>query len=262
GFSTKNASIAYYSDSYIDYVLIVFMLIAGTNFTLIYKLMKGDLKSLFNSGEFKIYISIVAISSAFIAYHLYSGSGNDVASDIKYALFQVSSIITTTGFINADYEQWSSSSQLILMTLMFIGGCAGSTAGGLKVIRLIILLKFMYNELKRLIHPQAIIHVKFGNFTVDNKVLANVVGFFTVYVVIAVMSTIVISSFGIDFVSSLGAVSATLNNVGPGFGDLGPTDNFSALPAVVKWILSFLMMLGRLEIYTVIILITPIFWRK
>jgi trk system potassium uptake protein TrkH len=262
GFSTKNLSIAYYKSEYIDYVITVFMIIAGTNFSLLYWLLKGKFKNLFTNGEFLFYLSIIGFATLLIGLDIFFNQNGNLFESIRFSIFQVASIITTTGFVTADYEQWSAASQLILFALMFIGGSAGSTGGGFKVIRLIIIIKFIYNELIRLIHPQAIIFVKFRNLSVDSKVLVNVAGFFMIYVLIAAVSTLIISFFDIDILTSLGAVAATLNNVGPGLGEVGPIDNFSKLPDIVKWILSFLMMLGRLEIYTVVIMFTPHFWKK
>ncbi len=262
GFSTKNASVGAYSSAYIDYVIIVFMILAGTNFSLLYWLLRGKFRNLFTNGEFRFYISIILLSTFFIGIHLFFNHNGNVFDSLRYSLFQVVSIMTTTGFATADYELWSPSSQLILFGLMFVGGCAGSTGGGLKVIRLIILFKFIYNELVRLIHPQAIIYVKFGSLSIDKKVLVNVAGFFMIYVMIAAAGTIIVSFFDIDLLTSFGAVAATLNNVGPGIGYVGPTENYSQMPDAVKWILSLLMMLGRLEIYTVVILMAPAFWKK
>ncbi len=262
GFSTKNASVGAYNSVYIDYVIVFFMITAGMNFSLHFRMLKGSFKEIARSSEFLFYISIIAVITFLIGYEDFIYQFHNLGDSIRYALFQVVSIMTTTGFGTADYEKWSVSTNFLLFALMFIGGCAGSTGGGIKVIRIIILFKFIYNELIRLIHPQAVIIVKFGNIAVDRQVLINIAGFFMIYVFITAISTIVISFFNVDFITSLGAVAATINNIGPGFGLVGPTKNYSALPEAVKWILSFLMMLGRLEVYTVIILFSPAFWRK
>ena len=262
GFSTKNASVAAYSSFYIEFVIIIFMFVAGLNFSLIHKLFLFKFKEFFTNREFLFYLLIVLVSTIIIGYDIFTNIYGNILDSVRYSLFQVVSIMTTTGFATADYELWSQSSHLILFALMFIGGSAGSTAGGIKVIRLLILIKFIYNELIRLIHPQAVIIVKVGNYALDRQVLINITGFFVVYVLIAAFSTIFVSLFGIDMVTSLGSVAATLNNIGPGFGLVGPIDNYSHLPDPVKWYLSFLMMLGRLEIYTVIILMVPKYWKK
>ena len=262
GFSTKNVSVGAYSSAYIEYVIIVFMIIAGTNFSLLYWLLRGKFKILFTNSEFKFYIAIIAVSTFTIGIQLFFNNNENAFDSLRFALFQVVSIMTTTGFATVDYELWSPSAHLILLSLMFVGGCAGSTGGGLKVVRLIILLKFVYNELVRLVHPQAIIYVKFAHHSLDRKVLANVSGFFMIYIMIAVTGTIIVSFFDIDILTSFSAVAATLNNIGPGIGLVGPMDNYGHFPDAVKWLLSFFMMLGRLEIYTVVILLAPPFWRK
>lgn len=262
GFSTKNASVAAYSSPYIDYVLIVFMIIAGTNFALLYTLLKGNFRNFLANGEFRIYIIIISLATILIGLHLFFNHTGNVFDSIRFALFQVVSIITTTGFGTADYENWSASSQFILLLLMFIGGCAGSTGGGFKVIRVIILFKFVYNEILRLLHPQAIVFVKFGNLSIERKVLTGIAGYFMIYIIITVLSTLIITFYDVDIITSFAAVAATLNNIGPGLGEVGPTDNYGFFADEVKWLLSFLMMLGRLEIYTVIILLSPVYWRK
>lgn len=261
GFSTKNASIANYSSIYIEIVIIIFMIIAGTNFSLLHKLFQFKFKEFISNREFLFYLSIILFAILLISINIQNNYQNFFDA-LRYSSFQVVSIMTTTGFATADYEKWSSASQLILFCLMFIGGSAGSTAGGIKVIRIFILLKYLYNEMLRLIHPQAVIIVKVGNYSLDKKVLINITGFFIIYVFITVFSTIFISFFNLDFVTSLGAVAATLNNIGPGFGLVGPVENYSILHDVVKWYLSLLMVLGRLEIYTLVILLTPFYWKK
>lgn len=262
GFSPKNKSVGFYSSAYIDYTITVFMIIAGTNFSLLYWLLKGQFKHLFNNGEFKFYVAIILGSSVVIGFILFSNNQYNLIESFRYSIFQVASLMTTTGFGTADYEEWSAASQLILLALMFIGGSSGSTGGGLKVVRLIIIIRYIYTELVRLMHPQAIVHVKLGGVTVEKKTLTNIGSFFMIYVLITASSTIVISLFGLDIVTSIGAVATTINNIGPGFGLVGPTENFAFLPDIVKWILSLLMMLGRLEIYTIVILLTPAFWKK
>ncbi len=261
GFSTKNASIANYSNLYLEIVIILFMIIAGTNFSLLHKLILGNFREFFSNKEFLFFILIILAATMVIAIDSHNNYDNIFLS-LRYSSFQVVSIITTTGFVTSDYEKWSAASQLILFALMFVGGSAGSTAGGVKVIRLLIIVKFIYNEMVRLVHPHAIVLVKVGSYCLDKQVIINITGFFILYVLITVFSTIFISFFGLDIVTSLGAVAATLNNIGPGLGMVGPMDNYSSLPDIVKWYLSLLMMLGRLEIYTFLVLLTPVYWRK
>lgn len=262
GYSTKNASVASYNSIYIDYVIFIFMVIAGTNFSLHYKLMRGDYKSLFFNPEFKIFIIIIAVSTLIISIDTYFNVYQNLSDAIRYSSFQVASIITTTGFATADYEKWSISSQMILFALMFIGGSAGSTGGGIKVMRIMLLVKFAYSEIIRLIHPKAVIPVKFGAQTIDKKIVSNVVGFFVVFVLITAFSTLIMSFMGLDIATSFGIVAATINNIGPGLGEVGPTDNYAFVPQIGKWFLSFLMLLGRLELFTVLVLMAPAFWKK
>jgi trk system potassium uptake protein TrkH len=262
GFSTKNASIAAYSSATVDYIIIVFMIIAGTNFSLHYKLFTGKFSDFFKNPEFRFFISLIALATFIIFLEVLLFQYHEVGKSFQYSSFQVVSIMTTTGYCTADYEKWSITAQIILFMLMFIGGSAGSTGGGIKVIRLLLLVKFAYNELIRLLHPNAIVAVKISGQVIDRKVLINVAGFFIIYVMITAVSVLIVSSFGLDFATSMGAVAATINNIGPGLGGVGPTDNYAHLPSALKWFLSFLMMLGRLEIYTVIILLSPTFWKR
>jgi len=262
GYSTKNASVAAFDSSYIDYVITIFMVICGISFSLHYRLLKGDFKALWNSEEAKWFLAIIAIVSTIICIDVFKTNYHTISDTIRFTLFQVVSLMTTTGYATADYELWSESSQFLLLFLMFVGGCAGSTAGGLKVVRLILLLKFAYSEFARLIHPKAIIPVRIGGIAVERNVLSNISGFFVIYAFISGISVIILSFFGIDFQTSITAVIATLNNIGPGVGSIGPMENYAHFPSAVKWFLSFLMLLGRLEIYTILILLTPTFWRK
>lgn len=262
GFSTKNNSIAYYNSPYIDFIIIFFMIIAGINFSLHYRIFKGNFREIFANTELKFFLILIILATLIIGLQLYFDYNYSIFESLRYGLFQVTSILTTTGFATVDFEQWSISSYIILIILMFIGGSAGSTAGGLKVIRVILLLKFAFNELKRLLHPNAISLVKFSDKVVDERILLNVSGFFIIYIFITIVSTLILAISGSDFITSVSAVAATLNNIGPGFGKVGPTNNYAHFPDAIKWLLSFLMMIGRLEVYTVIILLSPIYWKK
>jgi trk system potassium uptake protein len=262
GFSTKNASIGGFGSSYIDYIITIFMIIAGTNFALHYRVLKGNFKSLLKSSEFKFYISIIIGATLLIGIETYMINYTNIFDTIQYTIFQVVAILTTTGFGTADYEQWSSGSQIILLLLMFIGGCAGSTGGGIKVLRIYILLKFIYSEILMILHPQAVIPVKIGNKVIDKKVITNIAGFFILFMIITAIGILIMALMGLDFTSSIGAVTATINNIGPGFGNVGPTDNYAFIHPAGKWILSFFMLVGRLEVFTVIILLTKDFWKK
>lgn len=262
GFSTKNASIAAFNNPVIDYIIIVFMIIAGMNFALHYRVLSGKFSDLLRNEEAKYFLLVIFFSTAFLTYDILRLNLANFSDAIRYALFQVVSIITTTGYGTFDYEKLSTTTHFILLILMFIGGCAGSTGGGLKVIRTIILTKYAYSEIKRLVHPKAIIPVRFGGKCVDKTILANISGFFIVYVLISILSVLFITSFQVDIITSIGAVAACINNIGPGLADVGPTDNYSHFHPVIKWYLSFLMLLGRLEVFTILVLLTPTFWKK
>ena len=262
GFSTKNASIGHYNSAYIEYIITLFMIIAGMNFSLHYRALRGKPLIFFKDRETVFYLSIIGAATAFIAFSLWTNNGEAAETGFRHSFFQVASIITTTGYGTADYEQWSSSARTILFILMFLGGCAGSTGGGLKIIRSLILVKFSLNEIKKLIHPQAVLPVRIGNQVVSRDIIANVAGFFLFYISIFVFGVLFMNMLGLDFETSLGGVAATLGNIGPALGDLGPTDNYAFIPDIGKWFLSFLMLVGRLEIYTVLIILTPMFWKK
>lgn len=261
GYSIKNASIGAYNSAYIDYVIIFFMVVAGSNFALHYQLMKGNFRAYFQNTEFKIFLSVIAIATVIICldtYFLY----DNLAETVQKTLFQVVAIMTTTGYGTADYEQWSLSSQTLLFALMFMGGSAGSTSGGMKVMRFYLLAKFVFVEIKRLLHPHAVIPVRMDGVTVPRDVILNVASYFVLFMLIYIVSVFIMTLFGLDLPTSFGVVAATLNSIGPGLGDVGPTDNYAHLPAMAKWILSFLMLLGRLEVFTVVILFSPAYWRK
>ena len=181
---------------------------------------------------------------------------------IRQALFQVTSLVTTTGYVSSDYENWAPFSRMFFFTLLFIGGCAGSTGGGIKFARHYILFKNSFLELKRLIHPRAIIPVRFNGKVVGNDIILNVQAFFIFYIGITVFGSILLSFLGLDFITAAGAVAACIGNVGPGIGAVGPVSNFADLPEVAKWILTFFMLLGRLELFTVLLIFTPAFWKS
>lgn len=262
GFSTKNSSIGHYNSAYVDYVITFFMLFAGINFSLHYRALRGNVKTYFKDPETRFYFAIIAITTLFISFSVWSQSTQSAALSFRQAFFQVVSILTTTGYGTADYELWSPTTRTIIFVLMFFGGCAGSTGGGLKIIRTLILIKFSLNEIKKLIHPQAVLPVRIGNVVVNRDIIANVAGFYLFYVSIFVAGVILMNALGLDFETSLGGVAATIGNIGPGLGMLGPTDNYGFIPDIGKWFLSFLMLVGRLEIYTVLIIFTPMFWKK
>ena len=262
GFSPRNGSIGAYNSAYIDSVVIVFMILSGTNFSLHYRFSRGDWKAYFRNQEFLFFLSIIGMATVFIGIDTFINHFDTLAKTVQKTLFQVASIVTCTGFTTADYEQWAFSSRLFLFLLMFIGGCAGSTSGGLKVVRVFVLMKFVYSEIIRLIHPHAVVSVRFGNRVIPRGVLSNMLGFFILYIFLFVFGAFILAVLGLDIETSFSAVATTMGNIGPGMGIVGPADNYAQLPLIGKWLLSFLMLAGRLEIFTVIILFSPSFWSK
>jgi len=262
GFSPKNASIAHYNSAYFDGVIIVFMLLSGINFALHYKLIKGDLAIFGKDPECRLFLIMVGLFTLIVTFNLYGTVYESVSKAFRYAAFQVSSIITTTGFVTSDYDNWPSLSQQILLLCMFLGGMAGSTGGGIKTMRFMLLAKHAYQEIFRIIHPHAVTTIKLGSQPVPAEVMSSIWGFLILYLGIFVASALIMASLGLDLISAFSSVAACIFNVGPGLGLVGPVQNYLAVPLFGKWVLIFCMLLGRLEIYTVIVLLIPEYWRK
>ncbi|HPE55642.1 MAG TPA: potassium transporter TrkG [Bacteroidales bacterium] len=261
GFSTKNASVADFSP-YIQYVIIVFMILAGTNFTLHYLGLHGKLREIWRNEEYRYYILFTLGFSVVLGVIIFYEGSLSMEQSIRDALFQVVSIVTTTGFVTSDYLSWPGQSWIFLFLLMFVGGSAGSTGGGIKIARQILLLKNSALEFKRMIHPQAVIPVRFNGRAVAPEIIHLVMAFFLFYILTFFAGTFILTLMGLSFDTAIGATIATLGNIGPGIGGVGPVENYSFLPDAAKWISSFLMLLGRLELFTVIILFSPSFWKK
>lgn len=263
GFSTRNASVAAYDSSYIDYVIILFMFLAGVNFTLHFHLLRGRVHDFLRSEELRVYLGItLATAAAVIVFNGLGGIYPQWSDNLRYSLFQVVSIMTTTGFGTADYELWPVVAQYLLVVLMFIGGCAGSTGGGIKVARILLLFKHAQTQVFRLIHPRAIRLVKLENRPVDKEVMQSILGFFALFIGIFVVASLIVAADGMDLTSSGAAVIACLSNIGPGLGSVGPVDNFAHVPVFAKSVLILCMLMGRLELFTVLVLFFPSFWRK
>ncbi len=262
GFSTKNASMAHFESPYIQWVTIVFMFMAGASFALHYRMLTGDIRCFWRNAEFRFYLGLILLCSLIIAISLYGTDYDSVEEAVRHALFQVVSVCTTTGFATADYEMWLPLPQALILLLMFVGGCAGSTAGGIKSMRVLLLLRQGYHELFRLVHPRAVRHVKLGGRSVPIEVLSGIQGFFILYLTLFVVSGILLSACGLDILTAFSAAASGLGNVGPAFGTVGPVENFAHVPVAAKWVLTWCMLLGRLEIYAIIILFIPEFWRK
>jgi len=262
GFSPMNASIAYYNDPYFEGVIIIFMLLAGINFSLHYKLLKGEYRAFHRDPECRVFLIIVVVFTVAVTLDIYGAVYDSLAGAFRYAAFQVSSIITTTGFATANFDTWPPLSKTILVLSMFLGAMAGSTGGGLKIMRIILLVKHSYKQVFHIIHPHAITAVKLGGKPVPQEILSSIWGFFVLYLGIYVVSVLVMASLGLDMISAFSSVAACIFNIGPGLGTVGPVQNYSSVPLLGKWLLTFCMLVGRLEIYTVIVLLMPEFWRK
>ncbi len=262
GFSPKNASVGHYQSAYIDIVILIFMFLAGINFSLHYKLVHGKIKRFFLDPEFRVYLCIIVAFIFLVFTDVYGSIYPKIQDALRYASFQVVSILTTTGFVTADFENWPALSQVILFISMFLGGMAGSTGGGIKIMRIILLIKHSYLEIFRIIHPHATTMVKLGGVPVSQTIMRSIWGFFLLFMGIYIVGVIILAAMGLDMITALTAMASCMGNVGPGFGSVGPMDNYSAIPAAGKWLLNFGMLLGRLEIYTIIVFLMPAFWRK
>lgn len=263
GFSTKNSSVGHFNTAYIDVVVTVFMFLAGANFTLHFRFLSGKIKTVLKDAEFRAYFLIFAISSLIIAldlsiHNVFPGFFNS----LRFASFQSSSILTTTGFATADFSLWPYASQIVLLFLMFIGGCAGSTGGGIKVIRIIILAKMAFTEMRYLTNPKGVYSIFVNNKPIRKNVVYDTAAFVFLYLVIMIISFVIIGIGGFDITTSITATLATLGNIGPGFGLVGPALNYAFFPDWIKLWLAFSMLVGRLEVYTVLILFTRRFWHS
>ncbi len=261
GFSTKNESMAFFDSAYIHYVVIVFMFLAGVNYTVIFFLVRFDLRRVWSNEEFRGYLIIVTLIALITTLLVYDATDQNLEKSFREATFQVVSIITTTGFITADYTAWKESLTALFFVLLFAGASAGSTSGGIKLIRHVVFFKNSLLEFRRLLHPKAVIRLKMNKEIVPARILTHILVFLLIYLGIFIMGTIAVVGLGMDLTSGAGAVATSLGNVGPGIGDVGPVDNFSALSSPIKWILVFLMLLGRLELFTILILFSPYFWK-
>ena len=262
GFSTHDASIGYFESTKIEIVAIVFMFLGGVNFALHFVAFRNwSIKSYVNDTEFKVYFRVLfAVSIITVAYLQIMHEKEDISDSIIQGVFHVVSIGTTTGFAASEFHLWPGFLPVLLLFTSFIGGCAGSTGGGMKVIRVVLLLKQGMRELTRLIHPNAVITVKIGKKPVSNSIIDAVWGFFATYIAVFVIMMLLLMASGLDQITSFSAVAATINNLGPGLGEVA--ENYAGINDFSKWVLSFSMLLGRLEIFTLLVLLMPAFWRK
>lgn len=261
GFAIKNASIAFYNSAYFDMVITVFMILFGINFNLIYFILIKKISTVFKSEELRWYLGIIVCATVLITLnimHMYPS----LLEALRYAIFQVASVITTTGFITADFALWPFFSQTILFLLMFVGAMAGSTGGGIKVSRIVIYIKNAFSEMKRMVHPHSVVSTKFEDQYVEPSVINNIYTYLVLYFMVFCSSLLILALQNIDFTSAITAVTTCINNVGPGLGIVGPTGNFSSLTDLSKLVLCFDMLAGRLEIFPILMLFSPSLWRK
>ena len=262
GFSTKQASVAYYNSPYIEYVISIFMFISGINFTLLLLFVNRKFKKFIGNAELKFYFGSVVLFTAVIAIVLYYTSPMGMEESFRKSLFQVISLQTSTGFATDDYMQWTPVLWGLLTIIMLMGACAGSTTGGLKCIRMVILAKVSRNEFKHILHPNAILPVRINKQVISPSIVSTVLAFCFIYITIIVIGTLLMMAMGVGAEESMGCVISSIGNMGPGLGETGPAYSWNALPDAAKWLLSFLMLLGRLELFTVLLLFTPDFWKR
>ncbi|GHV45072.1 potassium transporter [Bacteroidia bacterium] len=264
GFSTKNASISYWHSPAIEWIVIIFMTASGINFSLYYFLFKGKIKKFFKDEEMRVYLFIMSVSTILVTLSLLNFSclsWQALGETFRNALFTVSSVMTTTGFYSVDYSGWVTVAFLLLL-LTFIGGSASSTSGGLKVIRILLVFKYCYYEFKRILHPNAVFPVRYNGRGVKEQIITRMLAYVLLFVILSLFGSAVLCLGGLGFEEAISAMVSSLGNVGPGLGRLGPIENYSTITTFSKWFLSFTMLVGRLELFTVLLIFTPAFWRK
>ena len=262
GFSTKNTSLAFFNSPFIDGVATVFMFLAGINYTIYFYAFRGDFSRFARSDEFRFYVRVTLVAILLVTLNIWKSDYNSIFEALRYSSLQVVSIMTTTGYATADYEKWSPFAQMALVTLMFFGGMIGSTGGGMKQVRIMLMFRQVYRELYQLIHPRAVTVIKLDTKHVPKEILGSIWGFVFLFIIIWVTATLLLTAQGIDLVTSASTVISALCNVGPALGTAGPAENYASLQVAAKWVLIFCMLAGRLEVYTVVVLFMPKFWEK
>jgi trk system potassium uptake protein TrkH len=262
GFSNYGLSIGAFKSPLVEYIVTFFTFIAGANFALHYRAIYIDKNFLLKDEEFRFYTAIVLSASGLLTLLLWRDMGTGLFDSFRFAIFHVVTIMTSTGFATTDFNLWSESAKMVLLVVMFIGACAGSTGGGIKVVRILILLKHSRTELFKALHPRAIKSIKFNNKAVPDEIIGSIVSFVVIYLLVFLTSALILSVLGMDIITSITASIATLGNIGPGLNVVGPMGSFDPIPPLGKLILIANMWIGRLEIYTVIVLFTPEFWNK
>lgn len=270
GFSPYSASIGHFESAYVEWVVVVFMLLAAGNFLLYFRIVTGRAREVSRDSELRAYAGILVSATAILALVLTVGHGLAHAGELEWtveervrrSLFHVATILTTTGYVATDYELWPYGGQAVLFLMMFVGGSAGSTGGGIKIARIVVLAKQALLESRRMLYPRGVFTLRFNRLPIRKNVVYTITSFVVLYLFIALVGTLVVMVSGADLTTGLSSALATLGNIGPGFGVVGPTGNYAAFPEPTKLFLSLLMLMGRLEIYTVLIVLAPGFWRE
>lgn len=262
GFSNQNLSIGAYNSVAVEFTIIAFMFISGINYALLFWLSRGKFKKLLFNPEFKFYVLILLAGVTLVTLDLFTYMVPNLFEAFRYSAFNVISISTTTGFVSTDYDTWPVFSRWLLIILMFIGGCSGSTAGSIKVMRIIILIKHAFREIKKNIYPNAVLPIRFGKNVLEDNIVSSIINFFLIYIFIFVLSTIILALDEVPIITAFSACAATIGNVGPGMGLVGPAENYAALSNLSKIVLSFLMIIGRLELFAILVIFTPSFWKN
>lgn len=262
GFSPRTESIGAYGSPLIEMTVLFFMILAGTNFSLYFLVLRGRPSAFFQDREWRVFVSVVALACVFIGAELLArGVCSEPAEALRYSSFQVVSIVTTTGFMTTDFDAWPAFSRLLLVGLMFLGACSGSTGGGLKVLRVIILAKYAYHAAYKVFRPQAVFAMRVGERVFKEDVVRDIMAFFILFISIFVFSSLAMAAMGLDLVTAATSAAATMGNIGPGLAGVGPTEHFAFIPGPGKVLLSVCMLMGRLELYTVLALVVPAFWK-
>ena len=262
GFSPRTAGVGAYDSPFVDVVVTVFMLLAAVNFSLYFQIFRGRPAKLLGNLELRTFICIYLLAAALVTLSVTGAVYESLGQGLRFAAFQAASLLTTTGFATADYDTWPNLARAVLLVVMLVGGCSGSTTGGIKVIRLAALFKQALNELRYLVHPQGIFTLRIGDRRVKKDILYPVAVFFFLYIGLVLVTTLVVAGSSPDLITAFTTGLATVGNIGPGFGAIGPMQNYAFYPDAVKWWLSFAMLTGRLEVYSVLVLLSPTFWRR
>ncbi len=265
GYSPKNGSIGHYDSAYFDWVIILFMFLGGMTFVLFYQLVKGNFQEVRVNTEFRWYVGFVLLFCGAVSLNLWSNHVYDGFWDaLRYGTFQVISLLTTTGFTTADYEVWPQAAQMFLFAVCFVGACAGSTTSGIKVVHFVIIFKYMYASIKKIfLQPMSVISIRLNQRSVDSSIIDLAVCYFIVNILMVLGGgCLMVITDDMDYLTAMSSIIAALMNIGPGFGDVGPSENYAFISATGKWFLSWNMLVGRLEMFSALVIFFPAFWKK